>query len=101
MKIKFRIVDRKFPRFVRDFTDFCIAKVVVVECDKQELVGRTMTWKGKLPACVPYLLYMCDSGVYEDEPGVSLTCGNNTKVRSKSQSTHPRPRARVCTLGAF
>lgn len=89
MRIKFRIVERKFPRHARDFTDYCIANVVVVECDKQELVGRTMTWKGKLPACVPYVLYACESGVYEDEPGVSLTCGKSTTVCCETPSVMP------------
>lgn len=80
MKIKFRIIKLKYPKKPRDHTDYCIADVVVTECDKASLVGRCMVYKGNLPNCVPYLIYTCDSGVYEDEPGVSLTCGKTAVV---------------------
>jgi hypothetical protein len=91
MRIEFYIVTLKHPKHAKDFVDYCIAHVKVTECDKPELLGRTMTWKGKLPACVPYFVFSCESGVYEDETGVSLTCRENTVISCKAPQQQLAP----------
>jgi hypothetical protein len=65
MLLKFRIIQQLFPKTFKDFKDYIICKIHVVDCSKKEYIGTEKTFKGILPSCAPYFIYECSKGIVE------------------------------------